>query len=496
MTESVGAPSEVDVVQISDFRLPGGTTSSIAEEVRAQSEAGLTTALIHTPSTVTSRPLPWSPQIRGILDLPGVYIASPRDHLRSQVIIIRHPTVAASTPWSFDHVRAEHVVMVVNHSAVDAAGFQFYDVEATDVRLRQMFGVAPIWAPIGPVVRQTVLNQTTKIPLREQDWLNVFRMPDTVRPRTGFVGDVPVIGRHSRPQPGKWPTTREDILAAYPDSDDYRVEILGGAEVPERILGEVPAGWNVLPFGAEHPREFVERVDFWVYFHHPDLREAFGRAAMEALAGGAVVLLPTYLRELFGDAALYGTPRDVLPLIDELYGDKDRFLAQSAKGRDFVRRFGPGEHLARLAELGIDLSSGRRAQGRIRHRAPQVDSAPTLFVAHDDDGDAALARLTTLARGDETAVFAIISTMRPKAHPANGVPYVHIPSQEAMSAPDQAWHDYLAQRVRQLVNRLRLDRIAFDGAELPQGLLAAVEGRPTGLVWMKDGKGQDDLRLT
>ncbi|WP_139827872.1 glycosyltransferase [Nesterenkonia sp. PF2B19] len=355
----------VDVVILSDFRLPGGTTSSIAEEVRAQSEAGISTALVHAAGSITNYPNPWSTHIQRILDLPGVRIASSRDRLHAKVLIIRHPTVIYSTRASFEGLTADHVIIVVNHAAVDAADVWHYPVEATDARVRRLFGVDPVWAPIGPVVRQTVLDQTTRVPLRETDWVNIFRTSGEVRRRAGFIGEKPVIGRHSRPQPGKWPATGKDILQAYPDSPDYQVEILGGAQVAEHKLGYVPSRWHVIEFGGEEPGHFLERLDFWVYMHHPDLKEAFGRAAMEALAAGCVAIMPPYLEELFGDAALYATPREVQGIVDEFRADREKFLAQSARAQDFALAFSPEMHIRRLEELGV-RATGRPAAAEPR----------------------------------------------------------------------------------------------------------------------------------
>ena len=348
----------VDVAMLSDLRLPGGTTSSIAEEVRAQSEAGLSTALIHAAGTVTTYPNPWSAHIRGVLELPGVQIASPRARLHAKALIIRHPTVIASTPSTFEGITADHVIVVINHAAIDAAGVRHYDVEATDARVRELFdlrggGRDPVWAPIGPVVRRTVEQQTRRIPLRGEDWLNIFRMPGGAPRRTGFLGDRPVLGRHSRPQPGKWPASKAEILSAYPDSAAYQVEILGGAQIAEKLIGRVPQRWNVVPFGGEDPWEFLKRIDFWVYMHHPHLKEAFGRAAMEALAAGCVAILPPYMGELFGEAAVYGEPKDVTGIIDSFWRDPQRFVEQSRKAQEFAAAYNPQMHIGRLEEFGI-----------------------------------------------------------------------------------------------------------------------------------------------
>lgn len=376
---------DVDVVMISDLRLPGGTTSSVAEEVRTQSEAGITTALIHAQSDVTTYPAPWSPHIQSVLDLPGVFVASPRQKLKARLIILRHPTVAESTPETFEHLSADHLMIVVNHAAIDAGGIQHYNVKAADARMRELFGVDPIWAPIGPVVRGTVLQQTREVPLLEQDWVNIFRVPGGAPARDGFLSDKPIIGRHSRPQAGKWPATKGAILQAYPESSKYQVEILGGAQIAEKLVGRVPKGWNVVPFGGEDPHHFLQRIDFWVYMHHPDLKEAFGRAAMEALAAGCVAVMPPYMEELFGDAAVYGTPKDVQSIIDSFWADPKKFVAQSRRAQEFAASFSPAMHVQRLAEYGIEPSAG--ASKQITTPNPTPTSGNQHQVAEDEPGD-------------------------------------------------------------------------------------------------------------
>ncbi len=287
------------------------------------------------------------------MNLEGVHLVSPSEPLRAGLLIIRHPKAMATAASRFPQIQAEQVVMVANHPAVDAAGHAEYDVALADARARAAFGAAPVWAPISSVVRESLAQDAESIVLRAEDWPNIFGRLPAAGPARSPGDGVPVIGRHSRPQREKWPDTREDLLAAYPDADDVRVEILGGAEIPQTILGELPARWNVLPFGEEEPSEFLRRVDFWVFMHHPSWREAFGRAAMEALAAGCVVVLPPYLETVYGDAALYATPHEVRGIVQECWDSPEMFRRQAQAGRDYVARYGPQAHLRRLTELGV-----------------------------------------------------------------------------------------------------------------------------------------------
>src|SRR5690625_1198953 len=76
---------QTDVAILSDFRLPGGTTASIAEEVRAQSAASLSTALIHAQSQTTKTMVGFSSHIQKIMSLSGVHIISARARLHTRL---------------------------------------------------------------------------------------------------------------------------------------------------------------------------------------------------------------------------------------------------------------------------------------------------------------------------------------------------------------------------------------------------------------------------
>ena len=514
------AAYDVDVIHLSDFRLPGGTTSSIAEEVRVQSEVGLTTALVHAASSITNYPNAWSAHMQRILDLPRVHIASARSRVHARVLIIRHPTVIYSAKPTFEGISADTVVVVVNHAAIDAAGTQHYPVEDTDRRVRELFGKEPIWAPIGPVVRQTVLQQTRRVPLRDADWVNVFGMPDHLRERTGFIGDRPVIGRHSRPQPGKWPATAKDIRAAYPESAAFQVEILGGAQVAESKLKYVPERWNVIPFGGEDPYHFLSRIDFWVYMHHPDLKEAFGRAAMEAMAAGCVAIMPPYMKDLFGDAGLYATPGEVQKLVTSLYADPERFLEMSHRAQQFARGFRPHAHIERLEELGVHPPARNTiAQDDAAAHQGRGAACPrhVLVLSGDDVGPAGAGVLPEHlpeSRDAAGAAYENVQLLRAlqdrsdrlvhirfskdaPPHTESAVPTVVVATAHAMNATEADWQEYLSQRIARMGDVVEPTDVVVIGDCLSDGALRGMHQLTGRRSWIRPGasRAQDESSL-
>ena len=242
--------------------------------------------------------------------------------------------------------------------------------------------------------------------LADADWHEIIDVAHWWRDRDGFVGDVPVIGRHGRADAVKWPLDPEEILRAYPASGGFRVRVLGGGEIAVRRLGHRPDNWDVVPFGAESPEDFLRTIDFFVYFHDPDLVEAFGRTILEAMASGVPVIVGPHFRAIFGEAALYCEPAGVREVVRRLHFDRDAYDDQVERARRFVAdQFGSASHIARLASLGAMPRGGRPPQKRrvrITHEKRRV-----LMVGDDVARFRAIAR--RLPKGLEAVVVGTAS---------------------------------------------------------------------------------------
>jgi hypothetical protein len=101
-------------------------------------------------------------------------------------------------------------------------------------------------------------------------------------------------------------------------------------------LTRLPTNWAVLPFDGIDPAEFLASLDFFVHYHHEHYIEAFGRAPLEAIAAGVPTILPESFSEIFGEAAIYAEPAQVLDVIKRLWNDKEAYEAQVTRGRNFI----------------------------------------------------------------------------------------------------------------------------------------------------------------
>ncbi|GGL78985.1 glycosyltransferase [Wenxinia marina] len=391
-----------DVIIASDFRLIGGSTQSNASEIRAQRQAGLRTGLVQMYRYDFHRD-PWRPMLPEIRNevhagqVAGgqeslVDVLAEGDEVSCDLLILRYPPVLRYSQTIVPRIAAGSMKVIVNQpprSDYSDDSVVRYDLIEADRTAREMFGTAPVWHPIGPLVRQAMITHhgtdLQQIELSSEDWVNIIDLADWARrPRGPAPGRTPRIGRHSRGHAHKWPATAEDILAAYPASGPFEVHVLGGAEPAAKILGAVPENWTVHDFGARSPRRFLAELDFWVYFAHPDWIESFGRTIIEAMAVGMPVLLPEVYRPLFGEHAIYCTPAEVQGIVRDLWADAGAYHARVGAAQDFVRRrFSYETHITRLAAAGVSVgtvppapSGTRPDQARAEQR--QASGAPAV----------------------------------------------------------------------------------------------------------------------
>jgi glycosyltransferase involved in cell wall biosynthesis len=461
-----------DVLIVTDFRHNGGTTVSIAQEVEVQARMGLRTGLIQIQAPHLP-PGPWSERVRAAVAAGFAEVVSARERVRARLLVLRQPRAFGHPGWSLA-ARADQVLFVANQVPRDGARRKpYYSVSDVQRRLGEELGSAPRWAPIGPVVRGALVAEGAAAPeLTATDWHNIINVSAWTPTRLRQFRKPVVIGRHSRDDAKKWPEHASDVLAAYPDSTVPTVRVLGGVSAMRVATGLEVSRWRTYGFGSVSPEEFLASLDAYVYFHHSGLREAFGRSVLEALASGLPVITHPYLATLFGDACLYGEPRDTPRLLGELVSNPAN--AMNHGGVQFVReRFDWEVHRNRLAaHLGTPMPPIRRE----RTTAKRV-----LWVALSDETSAAGQPWSALARRTAPRHEPLVlsqSLAEWAAFRSDGIwtDYVPPPARSGLETED--WARYARARVAAAIRVLRPRAVVLVGDVVVPDLLDVFRAFP------------------
>jgi glycosyltransferase involved in cell wall biosynthesis len=334
-----GAP--LDALFIGDFNFLGGTQKSALAMIGASRAAGLRAGLLHYRRYDQDVTTPLSHSVRRFALAQDVRIVAPGEALRAAHVIVTYPPVFAELMDRFPRIEHDTLAVVVNQMAErDLAGRDVaYDPARVRSHLARALGTEGTWAPISGRVR-AAMERDTRYPVpHAETWTPLIDTgawcANTPRWR-GATHRHPVIGRHGRDHPLKWPRSPRLLRAAYCADRPCEVRFLGGAHFARERVGRWPRNWQVFPFDGRDVRLFLADLDIFLHYPDPDYFEEFGRAPMEAMAVGVPVILPPEFEPTFGEAALYAAPEEVWPLAEDLWRDRGLWEARVEAGRRFV----------------------------------------------------------------------------------------------------------------------------------------------------------------
>ena len=348
-----------DIVMIGDFRFPGGTSVATAHEIRALAGAGLSIGLVQSNADVLRLARPMHPLIRACVTRDeAIVIPAGEKKAEARLGIFHNPIAFTKPPKDLPRLLLGRAILVAHQTHTDRNGLPYYDAMQIQAACQRIAGSTVEWAPISPVVRENMTVTAPGIPLLDADWHNTVFPEEWAADRTRPLKSIPVLGRHGRADKDKWPATRREILDVYSSDPGVEVRLLGTGDYLKKVMGDFPANWTAFRFGQMEPQEFLKTVDFFLYYHHPDLVEAFGRTVIEACASGAVAILPHHFESTFGEMAIYREASEAVETARELHGNWRSYLAQSKRAARLVsERHGPARHVTYIRSL---LGDGAR----------------------------------------------------------------------------------------------------------------------------------------
>ncbi|PSL03093.1 glycosyltransferase involved in cell wall biosynthesis [Haloactinopolyspora alba] len=355
-----------DVVFLSEWRRYGGPQRSMMEEIRALTARGLRVGVAHMEAFrfMTSRADPLCTPLLELVDQGVVDLVQLDQGARISLLIIRYPPVLQFPPSTPTDIRVDRALILANQAPSERDGSDLrYTVRACEQTVRQLFGVECTWVPQGPIVRRALEDRVAAERLAGYDMPGILDLDEWATTRDRFRSDRPVLGRLSRDTAMKWPDDQDVLFDVYPDDDEFDVRVMGGKHTVRRITGSsaVPDNWLVYDQDEIPARQFLSQLDFFVYFHHPQWQEAFGRTILEAIATGCVAILPPHFRDLFGDAAVYCESTEVRDTVRRYYKDQERYREQVRRGYRFVQETFSHDAYARLVR---DIGAGSSGQAR------------------------------------------------------------------------------------------------------------------------------------
>jgi hypothetical protein len=493
-----------DIVHAADPSCPGGTSSAFRAELKAARQFGLSAGVVPFVGLSGEFVRPFEKRTAALINAAGVtWLAG--DHVATcDILFASHPQVFEHMPSAAVRVRPKRVVCVVHHPPFDGDWKPQYDFGIVERNLERLFGAPVTFAPVGPRARGQFESLIGPKPaLLGRDLFDMIDMAEWNARRRPAPRKSAILGRHSRPDPLKWPDSRESLLAAYPDRRDLTIRALGG--VPAGREGWLGSNWQTLPFRDEGIADFLDSLDFYVYFHSRRWVEAFGIGLAEAMASGLVAIVDPSHETLFEDGAVYAEPEGVEAALDRFLAAPQAYLKQSAAARKLVeQKFSLATYRARMERLCDELDLPRfaalathRPRGKSKAAAGAICPARRfarrrrlLFVATNGVGLGHITRLMAIAERMSDDIEPIFFTRSAGSALINqrGHATDYIPWSVKMGVTDESWNRAYAQELLATIENLDIAGVVFDGTYPFRGLLAVRSIRPDlAWVWVRRG---------
>jgi len=160
-------------------------------------------------------------------------------------------------------------------------------------------------------------------------------------------------GRHSRAGFEKFPNA-EAMELMFPPNAEY-CGILGGDTFMDDQ--ENTPHWNLYKFREIPVQQFLNQIDFFVYFTNERWRESFGRVIGEAIGAGKLVLTDPETASTFGDGVVGTSPQKVDSEIAHYVANPQDYVQMIEKAQAGLAKFSApsflknAEHLLRNTRL-------------------------------------------------------------------------------------------------------------------------------------------------
>lgn len=334
---------QYDIVIINDWRRSRGSHRGALTDISSMIDDGLRVAVAHAetldpPPSTPSREAIARP-IQELINTSVVDLIHLTQPIVTRLVMVYDPMTLQFLPGISPRLRAQRVAVLAD-TADDSDGVESrYWIPTCADNAERLFARRPIWVPRNPASRVVVADMVDPIEVSEFDLEQSFDFSRLTVSTRRLASARPVIGRHVRDHWSRWPATRKELLAAYPDDDRIDVRLLGGHRTPLKVLGDdhLPPNWISFSADQVDARSFLAQLDFFVYFYHPKATMSPEVAVAEALGSGCVAVLSQHCEPIFGDGAVYCDEHEVSEIVTALHGSPDDYRRQQQRGRRLIQ---------------------------------------------------------------------------------------------------------------------------------------------------------------
>ena len=336
---------DCDLILVGDLSFGSSALSPTINYINLSETVGLKMGVFHWPQFNRDYPSRLAPQLRQMAQDGKISVVAPGENARTGLLMVIGPVVLCHAIDLCPKIEFDNLVVLVDGETIRMKRDMGYDPLVARETLLELFGAEGTWIPTSDAVRKG-MKADLRYPAPYRDvWTPLVHSSPLVGRPHRSRGIVPVIGRQGSSYDADWPSSLEDLRAAYCVDKRCQVAIRGDASIPLELLGMRPANWMISE-GDVGARTFLSKLDFYVYYPQGSQVEQLDCTLLQAMALGCPVILPPNFRDTFGTAAYYAEAAMVWPSIEMLWRTENVYFSQARAGRDFAESHGHGRQFS------------------------------------------------------------------------------------------------------------------------------------------------------
>lgn len=326
-----------DVIFVTDFFRQSKFADIVLDEMQTLSEEGFRIGYMHISSPQTIKRAGFLPRLFELQLHGDITQVSHDDTAETRLLIVFDPAIGMFLDEFESSLVSQRSILVDRHMAslkganIRSPTLMGQALQNLDLCFGSRFEVVGSTSQEqGALERQVPVQRILR---NELLWRPHLRE----KPSTpSEVSGVPVVGFHSYGNSYRWPSTAVSFESVYVSSK-YRTHLYGNTDVVlQKYSQSISEDLELISAKDRTESEFLEEIDFWVYYPHPRLQDQVWKPVLDAMQAGKVVILPPKLEPIYGVAAVYAEPDGVEDVVAEFVRDSNAYIAQASRGQEFI----------------------------------------------------------------------------------------------------------------------------------------------------------------
>ncbi|RWZ83212.1 glycosyltransferase family 2 protein [Glutamicibacter sp. HZAU] len=330
----------LDIVLVADWRISNGWLRCAVEEAEYFVSSGFRVGMMQmeSPNSIARTSFKPNWQIQSLINDGQITQVTTDQDIVIKNLIFHDPSIMQFPTTQESNLDVGKIIMAPFELASEAnCDLIRYSYSDCSNNAQKYFSAEVLWTFPKGLTQGFVEVEESGMKSLHNEWplvLDLNRWSEKARINNSQHRSTPIIGRSCHNNALQWPE-KDVIEQLWPTGESSEVWTLGDAR---GALGNLKQkyyadSWVSFREGEIDPNDYMNAIDFFVYFPSEDSSELICREAFEAAATGRVVILPEKFRNAHADTALYSDVTGVAQLVDYYWRNKEAYLEQTSKAR-------------------------------------------------------------------------------------------------------------------------------------------------------------------